>query len=45
MKTRPKQSDLELAFMNASAASSPITGAVRSAKSILDRVRGAGKQQ
>jgi hypothetical protein len=42
MKRRPTQSDLELAFMNASAAKSPLTGAVRSAKSLLDRVRGGG---
>lgn len=40
MKKRPTQSDLEIAFMNASAASSPLTGAVKSAKSLFDRVRG-----
>jgi hypothetical protein len=43
MKRRPSQSDLELAFMNASAAKSPLTGAVRGAKSLLDRVRGGGE--
>ncbi len=41
MKKRPAQSDLELAFMNASAAKSPLTGAVKSAKSLLDRVLGS----
>jgi hypothetical protein len=40
MKSRPKQPDLELAFMNASAAASPLTGAVRSAKGLLGRLRG-----
>jgi hypothetical protein len=44
MKRRPTQSDLELAFMNASAAASPLTGAVKSAKSLFDRVRGGGGQ-
>lgn len=40
MKRRPAQSDLEIAFMNASAAASPLTGAVKGAKSLFDALRG-----
>jgi hypothetical protein len=40
MKRRPSQSDLELAFMNASAAASPLAGAARAARGLFDRVRG-----
>eukprot|EP00877_Chromochloris_zofingiensis_P014443 jgi/Chrzof1/9252/UNPLg00219.t1 len=36
-KHRPQQSDLELAFMNASASASPLTSAVKGFKSLLDR--------
>jgi len=45
MKRRPAQSDLEVAFMNASAAKSPLTGAVKSAKSLFDRARGAAGRE
>jgi hypothetical protein len=37
MKQRPQQSDLELIFMNASAASSPLTGMVKSLKGIFSK--------
>jgi hypothetical protein len=37
MKRRPSQSDLELAFMNARAASSPLTSLVKGVKGMLDK--------
>ncbi|KAF6257364.1 hypothetical protein COO60DRAFT_1461188 [Scenedesmus sp. NREL 46B-D3] len=37
MKRRPSQSDLELAFMNARAASSPLTSLVKGVKGIMDK--------
>jgi hypothetical protein len=37
MKTRPQQSDLELIFMNASAASSPLTSVVKGVKSLFSK--------
>ena len=43
MKRRPAQSDLEIAFMNASAASSPLTGAVKGARGLFDALRGGKK--
>jgi len=37
MKQRPEQNDLELIFMNASAASSPLTSIVKSVKGIFSK--------
>lgn len=40
MTRRPSESDLELAFMNARAASSPLTSLVKGVRGVLDRARG-----
>lgn len=43
-KKRPSQEELEIIFMNASAAASPLTGAVKGARGLLDKLRGGGAQ-